>query len=202
MMTVELWTREQSDVGQLLAMLRREADAPARGEESDYALMQEIVSCLILYTDRLHHPTQAVAFERMRRRDPTLTTVMNRLSQEHLMIAASAAELLERLREVGADALMPRGVVEEAAGTYLAYFGHHIAVEERELLPRVARLLDEDDWRAIESVVKGDHGPPTPEEVISSLRSLRLRHPSEAASTAAAGAAPGPRKGPAAEPVQ
>ena len=39
-----------------------------------------------------------------------------------------------------------RASVEAAAAQYLAYYRHHIGTEEREIMPRAARLLTQDDW--------------------------------------------------------
>jgi hemerythrin-like domain-containing protein len=174
METVEPWRREHEEIGRLLLLLEREVDAFHRAEQPDYEAMHEVVSSLVSYTDRLHHPVQAAAFGRMVRRDPGLQIVVNRLGQEHRVIAASGAELLERLREVAADALMPRGVVEAAAATYLVYFRHHIAVERRELLPRAARLLDADDWRRIRAAVPDMAGHP-PGDAVGHLRLVGRR---------------------------
>jgi hemerythrin-like domain-containing protein len=173
--TVELWRREQSVVAGLLELLQRELAAFHDGGQTDYAMIAEVVAQLVDHAARLHDPSQAVAFQRLLRRDPDLRPVVSRLAQEHTMIAASGTELLERLREVEADALMPRGVVEDAAATYLTYCRHHLASEARDLLPRATRLFADEDWQAVRSATVRHAHLPADEEAVRNLDVLRRR---------------------------
>jgi len=82
--------------------------------------------------------------------------VVNRLLQEHRVIATAGDELFNRLNEVVGDIMTPRATVEAAAATYLVYYRHHIAAEEREVMPRAAQLLTQEDWAAVAASAAAD----------------------------------------------
>lgn len=115
--------------------------------------MLDIVSYLGEYADRFHHPREDALFARMVQRDPALRMPINRLLQEHRVIVVASEELRSRLTDIIAGALMMRSAVESAAAIYLAYYRHHLATEENEILPRAARLLEPHDWDSIASAV-------------------------------------------------
>jgi hemerythrin-like domain-containing protein len=72
------------------------------------------------------------------------------------VIATAGDEFFNRLNEVAGDIMTPRATVEAAAATYLVYYRHHIATEEREIMPRAAQLLTQGDWAAVEATVPPD----------------------------------------------
>jgi hypothetical protein len=72
------------------------------------------------------------------------------------VIATAGDEFFNRLNEVAGDVMTPRATVEAAAATYLVYYRHHIATEEREIMPRAAQLLTQRDWAAVEANVPPD----------------------------------------------
>lgn len=57
------------------------------------------------------------------------------------------------LLEALGDAVVLRYAVETAAGLYLVYYRHHLATEEKLILPRAARLLTDEDWKAVSRAV-------------------------------------------------
>jgi hemerythrin-like domain-containing protein len=157
----------------LLDALEKEVAAFHLGSNPDYELMRDIVRYLHYFPDRHHHPREDLAFERLLHYAPELELPVNRLLQEHRVIAAAGEELLRRLEEVAGGALMSRATVEAAAATYLVYYRHHIATEEDEVLPRAARLLNERDWAAVAACVPPGVDPlfgPNPEPRYRELR--------------------------------
>lgn len=167
---VALWRGEHANFERLLDLFEEQLNAFHEGETPNYDLMCDIVFYLSHYADRFHHPREDVAFDRMVLRDPRLRQQVRRLQQEHRVIAAAGNELLERLREVEQDAMLPRKVVESAAATYLVYYRHHLGVEEREMLAHAEELLTEDDWLAVLEGV-----PVTPDPLYGDNPDQRLR---------------------------
>jgi len=119
----------------LLDLLERQVAAFQVGEQPNYDLMLDIIHYLRNYPDRVHHPQENVAFARLLERDSTLKPQIDRLLQEHRVIAAAGSTLLEHLDEVVAGALVPRSIVETAAATYLTYFRQHMATEDKDVIP-------------------------------------------------------------------
>jgi hemerythrin-like domain-containing protein len=65
--------------------------------------------------------------------------------------------------------------VEAAAATYLLYYRHHIAAEEKDVLPRAAALLTDRDWAAIASAVPARSDPLSGDNVEARYRELSRR---------------------------
>lgn len=146
---VSIWREEHAAFRLLLSMLERELAALDRGGSPDHGLMTDVVFYLQHHAERAHHHCEEAAFERLVARDPSLSILLGRLRQEHRVLAASSAELLERLGELDSDVVVSREPVESAAATFLVYYRHHLAVEERDFLPRAEALLTPDDWAAV-----------------------------------------------------
>jgi len=143
------WHEEHAYFNRLLEQLRRQLDAFHRGERPNYDLMQDVVRYLREYGDRVHHPREDAAFQRLARRCPELELTLMRLHQEHRVIAHAGETLQRHIDAILAGALEPRGELEAALATYLVYYGNHIALEEEEILRRAAAELTEADWQAV-----------------------------------------------------
>jgi len=170
---VARWHAEHANFSRLLDVLERQLAAFQDDERPDFELMASIVAYLREFPDRYHHPREDVAFERLLARDPDLRLPINRLLQEHRAIAAAGDDLLSRLSDAVAGALVSRAAVEAAAALYTAYFRHHLATEERVILPRAARLLTAEDWSVIDRSVPAADDPlfgDAPDERYRALR--------------------------------
>ncbi|MDM0107728.1 hemerythrin domain-containing protein [Variovorax sp. J22R24] len=143
------WHAEHGNFSLLLSILDEQVAKFRDGESPDYNLMLEIVSYLREFGDCFHHPREDAAFTILAARDPQMQLPINRLLQEHRVIAAAGEELVARLNQVVSDAHVLRSTVEAAAALYLAYYRHHIATEERQILPRARLLLNAQDWDAV-----------------------------------------------------
>jgi hemerythrin-like domain-containing protein len=150
---ISSWHADHVRFARLLDMLEKEVALFHSGEQPNYELMRDIVLWLRHYADGVHHPRENVAFERMARRDPPLRVLVNRLLQEHRIIAHAGRWLLERLDEAANGGFAPRAELEAAAATFLAYYRSHLATEEGAILPRAANLLQDADWAAVAAVV-------------------------------------------------
>jgi hemerythrin-like domain-containing protein len=90
-----------------------------------------------------------MAFARLAVRQPELQLSLERLRQEHRVIAQAGDQLAGQLEAVMNGALVPRAHIEAAAATYLVYYGSHIAREEQDVLLRAAAVLTSADWQAV-----------------------------------------------------
>ena len=151
-----VWYAEHVNFVRLLDLLETQVAAFRRGERPNYDLMGNIVYYLRSFADRFHHPREDAAFARLVERDPGTQLIINRVLQEHRVIAAAGSEFFNRLNEVAANVMTPHATVETAAATYLMYYRHHIAAEERDIMPRAAQLLTQKDWAAVTAAVPPD----------------------------------------------
>jgi len=99
--------------------------------------------------------------------------MINRLLQEHRVISTAGEELLNRLNEAAEDVITPRVALEAAAATYLVYYRHHLATEEREIMSRAAQLLTQEDWAAVAATVPAASDPLFGNDVDARFRELR-----------------------------
>jgi len=157
--SIELWHAEHVNFSQLLTLLEQQLGRFQEGQRPDYALMLDVVDYLRHYPDRFHHPREDVAFQRLIERDPRLRVRINRLLQEHRVIGCAGGELLRLLNDVTDEAVVLREDVETAVATYLVYYRHHLATEERDILPRAAALLSAEDWSAVGAAVPAGRDP-------------------------------------------
>lgn len=168
-----IWHAEHANFARLLDLLEKQVAAFHVGEQPNYDLMLDVVYYLRHYPDQIHHPQEEVAFARLLERDPKMKSQLDRLMQEHRVIATAGETLLGHLDQVVAGALEPRSIVEAAAATYLAYYRQHLAAEEKEVIPRAAELLTPQDWATVAAAVPGGPDPLFGEDIEARFRKLR-----------------------------
>ncbi|MGZ5116526.1 MAG: hemerythrin domain-containing protein [Burkholderiales bacterium] len=170
---VAVWHAEHVRFAQLLDFLEREMAAFHEGGRPDYELMRDAVHYLHHYADHFHHPREDVAFARLLEHEPAMELPVNRLLQEHRVIAFAGEALLDCLEQVLDDIVIERATVEAAAATYLVYYRHHLATEENDMLPRAANLLTPEDWAAVAHAVAAAADPLFGEDGLARYRRLR-----------------------------
>lgn len=176
------WRAEHANLARLLNLLEKQVAVFHAGEQPNYDLMLDLVYYLRHFPDQVHHPQESVAFDRLVERDPQMKPQIDRLMQEHRVIAAAGQTLLDHLDAVVADALEPRSAIETAAATYLAYYRAHLAAEEKHVIPRAAELLTPQDWDAAAAAVSAGPDPLFGEDIEARYRKLRRQIALEAQS--------------------
>ena len=175
MINIVHWHAEHANFSRLLDILQKELDAFHRDAQPNYELMVDIVTYLRHFPDVHHHPREDTAFALLAKRDPSLIAVLERLRQEHRVIAAAGDELLKTLNDVTSGTVIARAVVESIAAMYLVYYRHHIAAEEEEILPLAMRLLSAGDWREVQAAGPAGRDPLFGDKAEAGYRELR-RH--------------------------
>lgn len=170
---MSVWHADHMRFSRLLDFLDREMAAFNAGGDPNYQLMRDAVHYLNNYADRVHHPREDVAFERLVGHDPAYQFSVERLKQEHRAIAVAGAALLELLEETIQDTIIARATIESAASLYLVYFRNHLATEERDILPRVAAVLTPEDWALVKAAVPDIPDPLSGDDVYAEYRELR-----------------------------
>jgi hemerythrin-like domain-containing protein len=171
--TIALWHAEHKHFARLLDLLEQQVAAFHADDGPNYELMLDLVSYLRYFPDRLHHPREDVAFARLAERDPRLKPLVDQLQQEHRVIAAAGTELLAFLQQVVDDVVVERARVEAAAATYLVYYRRHLALEDRDLVPRAESLLTPQDWNDVVAAIPPGADPLFGENFEPRYRELR-----------------------------
>lgn len=171
--SIALWQAEHKHFARLLDLLERQVVAFHADEGPNYELMLDVVSYLRYFPDRYHHAREDVAFARLVKRDAGLKPLIERLLQEHRVIAAAGTELLKYLEQVVGDVVIERAKVEAAAATYLVYYRRHLALEDRDIVPRAEQLLTAQDWEAVMAAIPSGSDPLFGEDAEPRYRELR-----------------------------
>ena len=149
------WHADHRNFARLLDLVEQQVDAFHAGRPLNYELLRVTVYYLRDYADRFHHPREDVAFKRLVLRDPQLQLELARLIQEHAVIADAGEQLLNCLNQMIAGAAIERATLQAAVATYLVYYRHHLATEERQVIPRAVELLTPEDWTAVSAIPAG-----------------------------------------------
>lgn len=146
------WHADHTHFASLLGLLEKQVSTFHRGEEPDYGLMATIIHYLREYGDCVHHPREDVAYALLAERVPSIQIIINRLLQEHRVIATVGSELLARLREADNDIVTSRPALEAAVAMYLVYYRNHLSTEEKQVMPHAAELLTDMDWAEVTAI--------------------------------------------------
>jgi len=168
-----VWHTDHINFARLLDILDEQVAAFQRGLSPNYALMADILYYMRNFSDRVHHPREDVAYARLAERDPGIKLVVNRLLQEHRVLATAGDDLLTHVNEAGKDVVIPRAALEAATATYLVYYRHHLSTEERDVMPRAAQALTAQDWAAVEAAVPVSPDPLFGNNVLERFETLR-----------------------------
>jgi len=174
------WHAEHVNFSRLLNLLDEQLTRFHDDGTPDFNLMLDIVTYLREFGDRSHHRFEDAAFARLVQHDGALRLPINRLKQEHRAIAVAGEELAHLLQGIVADAVVLRSSVEAAAALYLVYYRHHLATEERQILPRAAQLLTPADWGEIAKSAPRSVDPLFGEDQGQDYRELRRHMAAEA----------------------
>ena len=148
---VAAWHEEHANFARLLNILEAQLNLFHRSQAPDYPLMLDIMCYMTHYPDLLHHPREDRAFEIVKKRIPSLGGLIDELMSEHAIALRNSAQLASDLDSVVSGAIFPRESVETPGREYIAHFRHHMAREEADLFPAVAKTLTIDDWAAIDA---------------------------------------------------
>lgn len=171
--SIALWHAEHKHFARLLDLLEQQVVAFHADNGPNYQLMFDIVSYLRYFPDRYHHRREDVAFARLVKRAPEMKPLVDRLLQEHRVIAAAGTELLKYLEQVVEDVVVERAKVEAAAATYLVYYRRHLALEDRDVVSRAEQLLTPQDWEAVVAAIPSGPDPLFGEDAEPRYRELR-----------------------------
>jgi hemerythrin-like domain-containing protein len=90
-----VWHAEHVNFARLLDLLDAQVTAFHHAAHPNYDLMSNILYYLRRFDDGFHHLREDVAFARLIERDPGMRLPINRLLQEHRVIATTSTKSLE-----------------------------------------------------------------------------------------------------------
>lgn len=139
----------------LAALVRVLAKTAGKSEPlkiGDYYLLRDIAGYLHDYPDRVHHPTEEVLFETVRRRKPALKEAIRQMRVDHLALSQETQKLLDLLdraiEEPGHDS---EKIIRTVCNAFAGHQREHMETENRVLFPAAIESLRPADWLEIEA---------------------------------------------------
>jgi hemerythrin-like domain-containing protein len=141
----------------LEALVRERRD---RGAKIDPRVFRAALYYLDVFAEREHHPKEERAlFARLRGRTREADAVLDELGREHESGERAMRELEQALVrfEEGGDAEFP--AFAAAVERFIGRYREHMRKEERDVMPLARRVLDANDWAAIEAAFAAHRDP-------------------------------------------
>ncbi|MCB2022563.1 MAG: hemerythrin domain-containing protein [Burkholderiaceae bacterium] len=143
-------------MGVLLAAYRKHGTRP------DFGLLRAMLFYVDEFPERLHHAKEsALLFPRLRERAPELGPVLERLDRDHARGSAAVRDLAHALLGFELMGEARRIAFEQALDEFVASRLEHMRVEETEILPVAEKLLEPEDWAALDAAFRENRDPLT-----------------------------------------
>ncbi len=145
--------KEHVNFKKLLNLLDAQLDLLHRGENPDYQLMTDILYYMTQYTDLIHHPREEAIFALLAVRDSSVEQDVAEITRQHHTIGDSGARLYEKLENIinAESEIMQLQEVEAPGRLYVTTLRAHMDKEEQSLFVMAEQLLNDDDWKKIET---------------------------------------------------
>ena len=150
----------------LAAMLQSLRMMVQRGPGTAPEQFFEVLRAMLFYIDefpeRLHHTKETeLLFPPLLRRAPQLREVVDRLNRDHARGEANVRELQHLLLAWELVGESRRAAFEKAVTTFLDFYLEHMRQEETQILPEAEKVLEDEDWRALDAAFATNCDPLT-----------------------------------------
>jgi len=148
---ISVLQRDHQNVMALLQLLDPLASKLAPGTPADFFPILDIMNYLTRYSDLFHHPMEELIFKKLIERDDNAGPLVDTLTTEHKILGEKGGQLLNSVRNV-VNGFEPHegGLLAPECQDYVSFLRRHMSREETEVFPLASKLLDNDDWGAIE----------------------------------------------------
>jgi hemerythrin-like domain-containing protein len=130
------------------------------GEAPDFEALDAMVAYICAFPEKFHHPTEErYLFAALRKRNPGVAPLLDRLIAEHKNGALKVAELEKALRRYEREPVAEFAGFAAAATRYAAFHWDHVRAEEFEVIPSAENFLSDEDWRLIDEAFLANADP-------------------------------------------
>jgi hemerythrin-like domain-containing protein len=146
-------TMLQTDHRNVLVLLRLldplESDL-VRTTPADLFSVLDVMNYMTRYSDLFHHPMEDLVFKKLVERDDSARPLVAALTAEHKILGEQGEQLLHKVRNVVNGFESHEGGLAPEFQDYVTRLRGHMNREETEVFPLAAKLLEKNDWGAIE----------------------------------------------------
>jgi len=145
--------KEHVNSRKLLDILDAQLDLLHRGEDPDYQLMTDILYYMTQYSDLIHHPREEAIFSLLLERNSSAEQDVAEITRQHHTIGDSGACLYEKLENIinAESEIMQLQEIVAPGRLYVTTLRAHMDKEEQSLFVMAEQLLNDDDWKKIET---------------------------------------------------
>jgi hemerythrin-like domain-containing protein len=124
----------------------------------------DVLRAMLFYIDefpeRLHHPKETeLLFPRVAQHAPEIGATLDKLLADHAISEAAVRELQHLLLAWELVGESRRQKFEAAARGYIAQYLAHMQLEESVVLPAAERVLNAEDWHALDVAFANNQDP-------------------------------------------
>ena len=140
---------EHVHLAQISTLMTEQLDAIDSGTAVDSHILYEIMSYMVSWADRYHHPREDLIYGRAAELDAQLADDVDSLQRQHDAMASNALALQKLIGRWRAGKATDAAVVR-AGRDYVANSDRHMQSEEQLVFPRIEAVLGPADWQELE----------------------------------------------------
>ena len=146
---------DHKNLSKLLDLLGGQIEIFHQGQQPDFDLMIDVMDYIENYSDVIHHPKEDLIYNAMRERSDLARDAIDRLLEEHKVLAESTKEFRQTLEGIMGDAVISRDTVEQRAAEFIDMLRRHLNIEEGQVFPLVGEVLSDEELASIEATLAG-----------------------------------------------
>ncbi len=153
--------KDHKQIEQTLKAFEDQIGLYRSGKKSDFTLMYDVMSYLVLNPDQYHHPLEEAFFAMLAELDTTFKVEVDITTKEHSLIKAAGEMVLECLAEqIRSPCSLKESHIIEHSEKYISLLRHHIDREETKLFRPGRKLLHKRDWRELNQILHSNPDDP------------------------------------------
>jgi hemerythrin-like domain-containing protein len=140
---------EHKIIMRILGRLEREIGRFEAGKRPNFDLLKDIAGYFQTHPDQCHHPREDILYDALADKVPAAAEMTGDLRAEHEVLARQADTFSQGLTSILMEVEISRPAFVAMARNFIARQKHHLANEEKILLPLARAELDADELAAI-----------------------------------------------------
>ena len=152
--------KEHANFKKLLTLLDGQLDLLNGEEEPNYQLMTDILYYMTQYADLVHHRKEEAIFSHLLEQDSSVEKDVAEVAQQHRTIEKYGANFFEKLDDIiNGQRIMPLQEIEKTGHLYSTTQRAHLNQENNNLFGLANRILNDEDWKKIETETQSEPDP-------------------------------------------
>lgn len=164
---------DHRNMERLLDVLESQMEIFRRGEAPDYEVLTQTIEYCLNYPDRYHHPKEDLLYRCLADKGTHHLQDVGDLVAAHGELTSLTQRMAAAVDSILRESEVERRAVVNVTEAFIRAYRQHIAAEDRAFFPLAERLLDEEDWREIETAAKRCEADPLFGDTTATIESYR-----------------------------